>query len=217
MFTPNEKYAALVEAAGYMPVALGPDDYIELLPACWRAVNSCGIKISHRRYDCEELNPLRMQPSGVAARKNLWEVRHDPYDVSLIFVRGPDGWITCHWRHLDRVPVPFGELAWDHARRQLAADGRAATEQQIADAVAGLLTRAYQGSEQQAPKMPRRDRRVAARTRAVTPPQAAGAGKPASGAAGTPAPPEPSGDGAAPAEVIPLGIFDPFREADRRW
>jgi putative transposase len=79
MFTPNEKYAALVEAAGYVPVALGPDDYIELLPACWRAVNSYGIKISHRRYDCEELNPLRMQPSGVAARKNLWEVHHDPY------------------------------------------------------------------------------------------------------------------------------------------
>ena len=82
------------------------DDYIELLPACWRAVNSYGIKISHRSYDCEELNPLRMQPSGVAAQKNLWEVRRDPYDVSRIFVRGPDGWITCYWRHLDRVPVP---------------------------------------------------------------------------------------------------------------
>ena len=84
-----------------------------------------------------------MQPSGVAARRNLWEVRRDPYDVSRIFVRGPDGWITCYWRHLDRMPVPFGELAWDHARRQLAADGRAATEQQIADTVAGLLARAY--------------------------------------------------------------------------
>ena len=28
-FTPNEKYAALVESAGYVPVALGPEDYIE--------------------------------------------------------------------------------------------------------------------------------------------------------------------------------------------
>lgn len=33
LFTPNEKYAALVEACGYVPVALGGDDYVELLPA----------------------------------------------------------------------------------------------------------------------------------------------------------------------------------------
>ena len=39
-FTPNEKYAALVEAAGYVPVALGPDDYIERLPASWRTGNA---------------------------------------------------------------------------------------------------------------------------------------------------------------------------------
>ena len=158
-----------------------------------------------------------MQPSGVAARRNLWEVRRDPYDVSRIFVRGPDGWITCYWRHLDRVPVPFGELAWDHARRQLAADGRAATEQQIADTVAGLLTRAYQGPEREAAKMPRRGRQVAARTKAVTPPHAARADAPAGATARTPSRPEPPGDGTPLAEVIPLGVFDPFREADKRW
>ena len=64
-FTPNEKYAALVEAAGYVPVALAGDDYIELLPAAWRAVNAYGIKLNRRSYDSEELNPLRLQPSGV--------------------------------------------------------------------------------------------------------------------------------------------------------
>lgn len=47
-FTPNEKYAALVEIAGYVPVALGPDDYVELLPAEWRAVNAYGIKLNWR-------------------------------------------------------------------------------------------------------------------------------------------------------------------------
>lgn len=31
--SPNEKYAALVAAAGHVPVALSPDEYIELLPA----------------------------------------------------------------------------------------------------------------------------------------------------------------------------------------
>jgi hypothetical protein len=217
-FTPNEKYAALVEAAGYVPVALGSGDYIELLPACWRAVNAYGVKISHRIYDSEELNPLRLQPSGVATRKNLREIRRDPYDVSRIFVRGPDGWITCYWRHLDRMPVPFGDLAWDHARRHLVADGRAATEQQIADAVAALLTRAYQGPPEDAPAMPKRDRRVAARTKAATPHAAAPADR-ASSAAGTAVPvrPGPRDDDVTSAEVIPLGIFDPFREADKRW
>ena len=57
--TPNEKYAALVEAAGYVPVALAAGDYIELLPAAWRAINAYGVKISHRIYDGEELNPFR--------------------------------------------------------------------------------------------------------------------------------------------------------------
>jgi hypothetical protein len=55
---------------------------------------------------------------------------------------GRAGWITVFWKHLDRVPVPFGELAWDHARRSL---GRDATEEQIAEAVAGLLRRANAG------------------------------------------------------------------------
>jgi transposase InsO family protein len=215
-FTPNQKYAALVEAAGYVPVALGPDDYIELLPAAWRAVNAYGIKLNRRSYDSEQLNPLRLQPSGVREQKNLWEIRHDPYDVSRIFVRGPDGWVTVFWKHLNRVPVPFGELAWDHARRHLVSEGRSATEEQIAGAVAALLRRAHHGPEdQQKPKMSKRDRRVAARTRAATP-QAEPASKPPGDPAGTPESTAP-GDGTPVAEVIPLGIFDPFREADKRW
>jgi hypothetical protein len=48
------------------------------------------------------------------------------------------------WKHVDRVPVPFGELAWDHARRSL---GRGATEEQIA--VAALLRRANAGPRDQ--------------------------------------------------------------------
>jgi transposase InsO family protein len=207
-FTPNEKYAALVEAAGYVPVALGPKDYTELLPAAWRAVNAYGIKLGRRTYDSEELNPLRLQPSGVRERKNLWEVRHDPYDVSRVHVRGPDRWITVFWKHLDRAPVPFGELAWDHARRGL---GRGATEEQIADAVAALLRRANAGPEDPGkPKLSKRDRRVAARTKAANRDRSPDS-----------PPPEPAaeqpGEETLLAKVIPMGIFDPFREADKRW
>jgi len=214
-FTPNEKYAALIEAAGYVPVALGPDDYIELLPASWRAVNAYGIKLSRRSYDNAELNPLRLQPSGVREKKNLWEVRHDPYDVSRVHVRGSDGWITVFWKHLDRAPIPFGELAWDHARRSL---GRDATEEQIADAVAALLRRANAGPQaQKKSKMSKRDRRVAARTRAVS----ALGGKQDQPESGGPAQPDAAAGHAeedAPlAKVIPMPIFDPFAEADKRW
>ncbi len=221
-FTPNEKYAALVEAAGYVPVALGPDDYVELLSASWRAVNAYGIKLNRRTYDSEELNPLRLQPSGVREKRNLWEIRHDPYDISRVHVRGPDGWITVFWKHLDRAPVPFGELAWDHARRSL---GRDATEEQLADTVAALLRRANAGpDDREKPKISKRDRRVAARTKAAAPPgkqdQVPGSPPQPSGrAAGTV--PEPAadqaGDDAPLAKVIPMGIFDPFAEADKRW
>ena len=207
-FTPNEKYAALVEAAGYVPVALGPDDYLELLPAAWRAVNAYGIKLNRRSYDSEELNPLRLQPSGVREKKHLWEVRHDPYDISRVHVRGPDGWITVFWRHLDRAPVPFGELAWDHARRSLSRD---ATEEQIADAVAALLRRANRGpDDQEKPKMSKRDRRVAARTKAACPPGKQDQPEPGDAA-------EQAEQDAPLAKVIPMGIFDPFAEADKRW
>ena len=198
-FTPNEKYAALTETAGYVPLALSPGDYTELLPATWRVVNAYGIKISRRVYDGRELNPLRMQHSGVNARKGLWEVRYDPYDISRVWVRDHwnGGWITVFWTQLHRVAAPFGELAWDHVRKSLPG----ATEAELADAVDDLLARAGRGPGDGS----RRDRRVAARARAVRPP-----------AREEPEPPEEPGDEAdEQAGVVPMPIFDPFREAEK--
>ena len=212
-FTPNEKYAALIEAAGYVPVPLSGDDYIELLPAEWRKVNAYGIKLARRSYDSEELNPLRLQPSGISEHGGRWEIRHDPYDVSKIHVRGPDGWTTVFWKHLDRAPLPFGELAWDHARRSL---GREATEEQIADAVAALLRRANAGPGEEKPKTSKRDRWVAARTKAAAP--AGDQDRPPVPAETAPPAPDEGESGDEPlAEVIPMKIFDPFAEADKRW
>ena len=72
--------------------------------------------------------------------------------------------------------------------------------------------------------MSKRDRRVAARTRAASPP----GGKQDQPEPGGPAQPDRAADAAEPvtgqaeenaplAKVIPLGIFDPFAEADKRW
>lgn len=213
VFTPNEKYATLLDSCGYIPIALGPEDYVQLLPACWRAINAYGIAIGRRTYDAAELNPYRRQPSGIAGRKNLWEVRSDPYDISRVWVRDHlhGRWITVFWTHLRRDAAPFGELAWDHVRAKLPQ----ATEQEMADAVQDLLERAHQGPKTTASA--KRDRRVAARTRVTTEPT-------------WPRPPSPEpqegpdadtgpeliGEGKT-AEVIPLGIFDAYQEAEKRW
>jgi putative transposase len=72
--SPNEMYAALVAAAGYLPLTLSGEDYLELLPVAWRQINAYGIRIGYRTYDCPELGPYRLQHSGVTARRGLWEV-----------------------------------------------------------------------------------------------------------------------------------------------
>jgi hypothetical protein len=205
-FTPNEKYAAMVEAVGYVPVALSADDYVELLPARWHAVNAYGIKVSRRTYDGEELNPFRQQPSGVKEHGDRWEVHCDPYDISRIWVRDHwnGGWVTVFWTQLHRVAAPFGEMAWDHVR----ARQPGATEEELADAVDSLLRRASQGPGGAGrPGQDRRGRRVAARTKAAQrlPRAAARPG----GNDGQPQAGSQDDDGLA--EIIPMPIFDPLR------
>lgn len=76
--SPNEKYAALVAAAGHVAVPLSADDFVELLPATWRVINSYGIRIARRTYDARALNPYRRQHSGVDHKKGRWELHYDP-------------------------------------------------------------------------------------------------------------------------------------------
>jgi putative transposase len=207
-FTPNQKYAALIEACGYVPVALSAEDYIELLPSVWRAVNDYGIRIKRRTYDGPGL--IRRQHSGVTEKRGLWEVHHDPYDVSRIWVRnhhGDGGWIEVPWKHLRHTPIPFGELAWDHAAHGLPE----ATEAEIAQAVAHLLTRAHAGPQEKQSKpkrLTRLDKKVAARTKAA--PSVLNP-LPAPHAAPEPGPLQPE-DEDPPAEVIPLGLFNPLED-----
>jgi hypothetical protein len=219
LFTPNQKYAALVEACGYVPVALSGQDYIELLPAAWRAVNSYGIRINNRTYDAPELGPMRRRDSGITAKRGLWEVHRDPYDVSRVWVRNHRGggeWVQATWKYLNRAPVPFGDLAWDHVSHQLPK----ATEEELAEAVAALLTRAHVGPARPTAKKSRKaatakkDRRVAARTKATTPTPATTPPPPTT--QNEPSPHEPAEDDETMAEVIPLGLFDPLEDPWKR-
>jgi len=152
----------------------------------------------------------------VAARKNLWEVHYDPYDVSRVWLRNhwdPDaGWITLFWKHLRRDGVPFGELAWDHVRARMPA----ATEDEIAAAVQNLLRRANHGPQVDAgPRPSKRDRRVTARTRAAT--KATEPVTPADLVQPPRDEPDQEEHDGQPLTVTPLSIFDPYQEATKRW
>ncbi|MFJ9683739.1 hypothetical protein ACIRP2_37835 [Streptomyces sp. NPDC101194] len=224
-FSPNEKYAALVETAGYLPLALSAEDYLKLLPTRWQAVNSYGIKIKHRIYDCDEIDGLRREKSGPADHKDRWEVRHDPYDVRVVWLHDhrEDTWITVPWRLLSSQPVPFGEMAWDHSARDLREQqGTTVTEEAISEAVGDLLERAGAGpvEAEEAPPVRkksrnRRSERAAARTRAAADPSWPRPAPPPA-----PAPDEEPDEGADDeevADVVPLRVFDARKEAKKWW
>ncbi|MDE1672672.1 Mu transposase C-terminal domain-containing protein [Nocardia gipuzkoensis] len=203
--SPNDAYAAMVAVAGYLPVTLTGEDYLELLPVTWRAINDYGIRVDYRTYDAKALEPHRRQPSGIAAKKNLWEVHYDPYDLSQVFVRTPGGWVTAEWTHKPMVSAPFADFTWREARRLVARRGADDTDETaIARALDDLLIRSENG-----PARPdeRATRRAAARGRVA----AATHRPPASDTEPVEPPPvEP-----VEATVIPFGIFDAAAEAEK--
>lgn len=212
VLSPNEAYAAQVAAAGYLPLTLTGEDYLELLPVEWRQINAYGVRIDYRTYDCPEFGPLRLQHSGVTAKRGLWEVHHDPYDVTKVFVRTGGGWITAPWTHLPMVSAPFAEFTWRHARALTAQRGLdARNETDVATVLDDLLTRAQAGP------FDKRSDRVVARGRVAAASHRPPLPRPATNepveAAGEVA---PSGEDAGRlAAVIPFGIFDADAEADR--
>jgi hypothetical protein len=193
---PNEMYAAQVAIAGYLPVPLGEDDFLELLPALWRTVNEYGISINRRTYDSSALNPLRRVPSGIAAQGDRWEVHYDPYDVTRIWVRDHRAgkWVAADWTHKAMIGQPFAEFTWRQAQTIVAQRrGDAADQTQIAAALADLLQRAGAGSS--------RERRVVARQQAAP----------------TVIPTPPAAPSSAPERgrsvpAVPFGVFDPDEE-----
>ncbi len=220
--SPNDAYAALVAAAGYVPVALTGDDYIELMPADWRTIGDGGIQIDYRTYNCGELGPYRRMASGVAGKGTRWEIHSDPYDVSRIWVRNhhakEGGWITVPWTHHSMVAQPFADFTWRHARKIAAGRGLDDTNETAVAAVMGaLLQRAGAGPE---------TRRALARQRAMAalppalpeealpPALPQVAAPPAADAPGYDDGPDDDldEDEAITGTVVGFGLFDPFGE-----
>ena len=61
---------------GYLPVALTGEDYIELLPAQWRASATAGSRSTTAPTTARDLAPYRRLSSGLAAREGRWEVHY---------------------------------------------------------------------------------------------------------------------------------------------
>lgn len=203
--SPNDKYASLVTAAGYLPLTLTGEDYLELLPVAWRAINDYGIRIDYRTYDHVDLGPWPRQHSGVTAKKGLWEVHYDPYDLSQVFVRTRAGWITVPWTHLPMVSAPFADFTWRHARRLAAERGLDDTnETDVTRVLDDLLTRAQAGPADRSAT--RRSDRIAARTKVAAATHRPPPAEDTETDADTPQPTAP---------VTPFGIFDAYAEAEK--
>jgi putative transposase len=201
---PNERYAALVAAAGYLPLTLTGRDYLELLPIEWRAIGDGGIQIDYRTYDHPDLGPLRRQNSGIEAKDGRWEVHYDPYDVTRVFVRAADHWITVPWTHLPMLSAPFADFTWRHARKLAAAAGADHTnETVVARVLTDLLGRASHGPAADKPTA-----RILARTRAALR-SPLGTDEPDA------APTIRGTDSPDTANVVPFAVFDAHKESER--
>jgi hypothetical protein len=150
------------------------------------------------------------------------------------------GFMEAAWTHLRTAPAPFGELTWTRARQILASRGSdPVTEADIAAAAADLLDRAGNGPSGQTPVQQQaagrtrspRSRRVAGRTAATAAPQwprpapvmtDTGEDEDPAGQPGVRDPAKQPGRqraeaGTAPAQVIPLPLFDARKEAEKWW
>ncbi len=140
--SPNDAYTAMVARAGYVPVPRSTADYVELLPVEWRIINEEGITFANRIYDSAELNPYRRTGSGVQSRNGRWEIHHDPYDVTAIWVRNHHhgGWITAPWVHRGIVGQPFSAAIYEHVRLQSSTTRTPVGDDYIARRVAQMLS-----------------------------------------------------------------------------
>ncbi|MGN5636392.1 Mu transposase C-terminal domain-containing protein [Streptomyces sp. AC154] len=164
--SPNEMWAALVAVCGYVPVPLGREDYIELMPVKRQKINDYGIRIDYRTYDHKTLNPYRGEASPAA--EGLWEIHYNPHAPDEVWVRLPKpgrprgyGWEAVPWIHRTLVSAPFTDFTWQHVRSTVTQRGsRVQHEHDLALALCELLERAAAGHGS------RRDKVVAARARA---------------------------------------------------
>ncbi|WP_197287614.1 transposase [Streptomyces apocyni] len=158
--TPNQMWAALLPVAGYVPVVLSSQDYVELLPVRWQPVTGAGIRFDYRTYDDKCLH--EDHGPGTRSKGRLREVHHNPYDPTRIWVRLPEGFREVPWIHATAVSLPFTHHIWQHICKVVKRTGsREEHEAELALALDDFLKRASGKGE-----LSRSERRVVAKSRA---------------------------------------------------
>ncbi len=114
--SPNQMLAAAAEVTSTIVLPPTQDLYIELLPSERRTITATGIELHSRVYDSLELLPLRGTKSKHKGGK--WEVKYDPYQDHMVWVRGEDGWIECQRRDLHALREPYREAHRANVRRK---------------------------------------------------------------------------------------------------
>ncbi|QXQ08764.1 Mu transposase C-terminal domain-containing protein [Paeniglutamicibacter sp. Y32M11] len=201
-------------------------DYLELMPSESRVINSYGVKIRHRIYDSEELNPYRGQRSGLKALNRRWEVKYNPYDAGCVWVRNPENgsWIIAYWKQLQSSPQPFGDASWEYGRQIVAERGTSHPSQDTIKAAVDAILDLASPPAKPASRA-KKNQRAAARNKAAITSQRArpmldGANDPAQKPAAAIKTEEhsevksPQGP-AQLAKIIPLKIYDAHKEAEK--
>lgn len=234
VLSPNEMYAAMLDFAGYVPLPVSGDAFIEMLPSERRKIGAEGIRLGHRVYDSPELNEFRHTSDRRHAR-GLWEVRHDPYDLTRVFVRVPDGdgqsrFVTAMWRHLNGQPAPFGADVWRVAQQVVLERGErandaAAIKEVAHDIVSGQRENAAPTKAGRAKARRARVKNEAALSdtrREKTQREPAHEAPPAKTGNDNSSPVAPVDEApkktdAAPSNVVPLRVYDAKKESESWW
>jgi transposase InsO family protein len=124
--SPASIYAAMFDVTGFVPMPMGPDTYIKMLPEATRTIQADGIEFGGRQYDSPRLNPWRLMktPKGKAMKHT---VKWDPHNPRAIWVREPETkeWIQCRWMDRDAFIKPHAKqiredgLEWLEAFKQV--------------------------------------------------------------------------------------------------
>ncbi|MET9437551.1 Mu transposase C-terminal domain-containing protein [Streptomyces sp. NPDC006551] len=146
--TPNQMFAAHVASSGYVPVRLGAEDRLKLLPTAWVQVTEHGIRLNNRTYDSAALKGYRGALSGWPGKGRRWPVRYHPHQPEKLWLQDHrDGsFVEAEFIHQRLIGDVWTEQVWDRAlAAHLEQGGSVKQESAIARAVRRILERAGRG------------------------------------------------------------------------
>jgi hypothetical protein len=146
--SPNQMYAALVAAEGYVPLALGVEDNRRLLLSTRVKVTRKGVRINNRTYNSPAVQQYYKKHSGIRGQGMKWQVRYNPYAPRFVWLydHTHDTWAEAEFIHQRLIGDDWTQYLWEQVTAaHVELGGNKEDERAIARAVAGLRERARRG------------------------------------------------------------------------